>query len=646
MTVEDMIKAGRRLFEGNVSLRWRRRSRRALFLLLVMSALVLYVGPGLLRWLMRPPPPRLSVPLPNVHTSSDGAPQCIPERLYPFEAELGRLDSVVSRVPPQPGDHQHLPYVGNGFVALAARADSPLYLRDQRTLNVSVPFLAVVSARLEGAAAPPHEAVLLQYAGGVVQRLQCYPLAERSLDVTYKYLAHRISPGVLVQDIKVRNPTETDHMLELQQQGVFQWEGATVRHDRVVHGQDSHPYVVVTGVVRTQDLKFIGVVVVSSTVPGSVAVKASSLASVRIITSVNYTEPVASDQEARQGIGRLGLERAAVSAYTEAVSEDPSRLLSAHVEVWRRLWTSGFSISHSLADDVINGDVINATLYYVMSQARAPLHEKTTDVARLQEHAAYLQYTEGCFGDKLHSLQARRLWSPLQTVADVLETANLWLLLLEKKGCHNMLGAGADGVMQAMILSMGALKFSNQHLEFGMEPKDMHRDYVFRRVNFGNATHVTIRVAVDDNNKANLFVSLDRSDRSYFGCDAGCLDAPVKLGPEPTRFPVKLTDPPTAVLYITPDWQHLEELKHTIHVKEVSLAPAHDHHLMALHRHGHALGGLPTFFWVTIFLLIGVFHLFLIKLIINEYFGGDKTFRTRSYRRSGSQILGLSVKVR
>lgn len=51
------------------------------------------------------------------------------------------------------------------------------------------------------------------------------------------------------------------------------------------------------------------------------------------------------------------------------------------------------------------------------------------------------------------------------------------------QGCHNILGAGADGVMQAMVLSMGALKFSNQHLEFGMEPKDMHRDYMFRRVN-------------------------------------------------------------------------------------------------------------------------------------------------------------------
>ena len=34
-------------------------------------------------------------------------------------------------------------------------------------------------------------------------------------------------------------------------------------------------------------------------------------------------------------------------------------------------------------------------------------------------------------------------------------------------------------------------------------------------------------------------------------------------------FPVKLTDPVTAVLYITSDYQHMQELKHTIHVKEV-----------------------------------------------------------------------------
>ena len=40
-------------------------------------------------------------------------------------------------------------------------------------------------------------------------------------------------------------------------------------------------------------------------------------------------------------------------------------------------------------------------------------------------------------------------------------------------------------------------------------------------------------------------------NRDYYGCDAGCLDPPVKLGVQTVKFPVKLTDPPTAILYIT-----------------------------------------------------------------------------------------------
>lgn len=35
------------------------------------------------------------------------------------------------------------------------------------------------------------------------------------------------------------------------------------------------------------------------------------------------------------------------------------------------------------------------------------------------------------------------------------------------------------------------------------------------------------------------------------------------------QLPVKLTSPITAILYITADKQHMEELKHTIHVAEV-----------------------------------------------------------------------------
>lgn len=58
-------------------------------------------------------------------------------------------------------------------------------------------------------------------------------------------------------------------------------------------------------------------------------------------------------------------------------------------------------------------------------------------------------------------------------------------------------------------------------------------------------------------------------------------------------------------------------------------APAHDHQVMALHKHGHQLGGLPTLFWVSICFLIIVFHLFLFKLILTEYYGHQDRQRIR-----------------
>jgi len=39
--------------------------------------------------------------------------------------------------------------------------------------------------------------------------------------------------------------------------------------------------------------------------------------------------------------------------------------------------------------------------------------------------------------------------------------------------------------------------------------------------------------------------------------------------PNRRQFPVKLTEPLTAILYITEDKQHMEELHHVLHVKEV-----------------------------------------------------------------------------
>lgn len=90
-----------------------------------------------------------------------------------------------------------------------------------------------------------------------------------------------------------------------------------------------------------------------------------------------------------------------------------------------------------------------------------------------------------------------------------------------------------------------------------------------RRIWYGNSTHVNISVVVGENNKASLFAALDRKDKDYFACDAGCVDPPVELGPQKQQFPVKITDPVTSILYITSDRQHAEELHLSIHVKEI-----------------------------------------------------------------------------
>lgn len=59
-----------------------------------------------------------------------------------------------------------------------------------------------------------------------------------------------------------------------------------------------------------------------------------------------------------------------------------------------------------------------------------------------------------------------------------------------------------------------------------------------------------------------------------------CCHLSIVFRQERKMFPVKLTEPLTAILYITQDREHIEELRHAIHVKEVAEAPAHEHHVI------------------------------------------------------------------
>ena len=142
-----------------------------------------------------------------------------------------------------------------------------------------------------------------------------------------------------------------------------------------------------------------------------------------------------------------------------------------------------------------------------------------------------------------------------------------------------------------MLLSIGGIRFRDHHLEMNLEPKELHRDMFFRSIHFGKEDSLNITITVGLDNRAVIDITIDNEKGQAYACDAGCLDSPTKLrfvpivtnqihtsssfSTKPTRFPVKMTSPITAVLYISEDYAHISNLKEILHVKEVAIGKPH-----------------------------------------------------------------------
>ena len=69
------------------------------------------------------------------------------------------------------------------------------------------------------------------------------------------------------------------------------------------------------------------------------------------------------------------------------------------MEVLFQFWLSGFSISYSKASRELNGDKINSTIYYVLSNVPAPLHDPRTPQSQILELHKTLHYPDQCYKD-------------------------------------------------------------------------------------------------------------------------------------------------------------------------------------------------------------------------------------------------------
>lgn len=592
--------------------------KKLVLIFLVVIFFMLYVGPTFMNWLF------------GDEYTENGQNACQQHFLQPFERALSEYDAYLRHETSATSSslsHNYVPYVGNGLFGLALEHDSHLNIKYRRTLSLPVyyhPLYIVDDYEIK-------EFTVADYKNGIVNRFQC---SNTGIHISYQYYAHRTIPSLFVQEILINNPSNKPRALKISTPRVSDWPTAVKQTIKLHQGIDTKEYEVVTGMIPVPESEnVIAVAVVCRKMSNVIQVGSKDSLDLLIFTTIQYSKPVKKADYATQ---KDIVEKRAIEQMEKVIAETGDitalrKLRENHSRVWQGLWYTGFYISDSKAQGIINGDRINATIYSILSQVRSYEHEDNMKTSTKSEILRSLTYSEGCY-EGHSTLDALNLWKPLNSLSSLNAVASVWLLTLEKQGCHNLLKAGASGVSQAMILSFGSLRFSNQHLEYNIEPSKLHRDFLFRRINYGNMTHVNISVIVQEDNKAAIFVALDRSDKTYYACDAGCLDSPVQLGPYRKYFPVKLTEPLTAILYITADKQHMEDLRHAIHVKEVVEAPPHENHVIALHKHGHSLGGLNPLFWISIIVLIVVFHLFLCRIIMNEFCDSGVSYR-RLYNR-------------
>jgi len=520
-------------------------------------------------------------------------------------------------------EHYFTPFAGNGYIGAALNSKTGLRGFHKKSLNLPLNYNPLTSASLENW--DLSEALVIEITSGLVHQIQCYCNDDKDcVTVTKTLFAHRTRPSLMIEEIVLTNPKKENLAVDMLQVGSIQVENSKSR----VESYNNQEFTV-TNIIRDIKIdnreKHMCVSIASTKLPSIVELKAHDLnARFHVITIVRYSSLlVDSKAEHFQSVLKK-LEDEVIAEYKGAVDTGVYKLKQEHVNAWKAVWNTGFGISKSFAANTLNGDNINATIYYVLSNHRNFANEirfeNTTD-AEAFEKAAENQI-DRCY-EGFSTLQAAKLWISCRDEEEVASLSSLWYLTLLKNGCHNYLKLGIEGVVQGIVLSLGGLKFSNHHLELNLNPKQIHRNYYFKNINYSNFGIFNITVEVGEDNHAQIFVTMKQlvANKKFFACDAGCIDFPVDLIEKKTHeFPVKMTSPITAILFITDDESHAHELKQILHVHEVELAPPQDVNSVALHRHGHQFGGLSILFWTIFVFLIIVFHLFLCKLIYREMF--------------------------
>lgn len=278
-----------------------------------------------------------------------------------FQDDIGGYDAALIGHDTSVED-KYLPYIGNGIFAVQIIAfHGRLYIKQGRTLSLYAqwdPIITVIPDNNE-----QREATVMHFTHGIVYKYQCI---NSGYYVTNQYYAHRGIDGLLVQDISITNPSSLSQKVALHLSKNQHWTDTKIVNIQI--GNTNHKYTVTSGFVHLSDSNKIIVVTIVYVLPQeSVIIKPRSSTKLEFLTGISYSnEPQVLSQYAAE---RKITERNALKALKHGLSAQQFQgLKEQHVNYWQSYWHSGLSISKSKAKGALNGDKINSTIYYVLSQ--------------------------------------------------------------------------------------------------------------------------------------------------------------------------------------------------------------------------------------------------------------------------------------
>ncbi|XP_061907842.1 uncharacterized protein KIAA2013 homolog isoform X1 [Entelurus aequoreus] len=536
-----------------------------------------------------------------------------------LEAEIHRWKSLVERGEGLYSTSQEqvdTPFVtGNGHILIDTDSNRLWVASSSQPGSAPVhqaDYSPIVSVHLEGKQAEAR-ATMMWFRKGSVLSVRCaargaVQSSRGCVTIREEFMAHRSRHNVYLQRVHINNPTDKP--------ATFEVSSKTTDFDRKfstsVDKVENKEIVLASGRVSLEKNRMVLVVVVTKKLSGRIQVFPNSEYTDNIVSVVRTSQPI---EPSKLDETFVSLRDEAKKELGELLKANVDDLVIDHQQAWMDLFISGVEMRKITDSHTPSSRTVNATLYYMLSSWAAPLLERRLGSEERGALESSLNYADHCFSGHA-TMHAENLWPErVSSAAQILQLVTLWTLTLQKRGCKALVAAGAHGAMQGMALSFGGLQFTENHLQFQADPDVLHNSYALRGIRY-NRDLINLAVLLDGEGKPFLHVSVKPQEKpvKLYACEAGCLNEPVELTSEVKghTFPVMVTQPITPLLYISPDLRHLQDLRHTLHLKAIL---AHEEHM------ANRYPGLPFLFWFSVASLITLFHLFLFKLIYNEYCG-------------------------